>query len=162
MFQGTLWENVTYGLDQLAHEDVHTVMRTCQLESLVDGLKEGYETQVAEWGATLSGGQRQRLAIARALLRDPSILVLDEATSQIDAATEHAILAAVLQRMKDRTVLLVSHRPATAALADQIIVMEGGRIVSEGTHENLRTTSVPYRHMLGASGITGASAGVVS
>jgi len=118
----------------------------------VTTLPLGYATPVAEWGASLSGGQRQRIAIARALIRDTPILLLDEATSQIDVKTENEVLRDVFARTANRTVVMVTHRVATAMMADQICLLEDGRVVAFGTHDELLATSATYRRMLDVAG----------
>src|SRR3954469_19438385 len=111
-------------------------------------LPQGYETVLGERGFSLSGGQRQRIAIARAILANPAVLVLDDATSAVDATKEHEIRAALAEVMRGRTTLVIAHRPATIALADRVAVLEGGRIVQEGKHAELLRTSPPYRALL--------------
>jgi ATP-binding cassette, subfamily B, bacterial len=114
----------------------------------VSRLPDGYETLVGERGATLSGGERQRVAIARALLKDAPVLVLDEPTSALDAETEQSLLGALERLMAGRTTLVIAHRPATIALADRVAVVEGGRVVEEGTHAELLARSSRYRALL--------------
>jgi ABC-type multidrug transport system fused ATPase/permease subunit len=128
---------------------VEDAVRLCRLDSLVRDLPEGYQTSVAEWGATLSGGQRQRMAIARALIRDAPVLLLDEATSNIDMQTETEILRDLFTRLENKTVLFVTHRVQTAALADQICVIEAGRVVGVGTHAELMKDNEVYRQLQG-------------
>src|SRR5207253_8467990 len=111
-------------------------------------LPDGYETVLGERGFSLSGGQRQRLALARAILADPSVLVLDDATSSVDATKEHEIRAALATVMEGRTTLVIAHRAATIALADRVAVLEGGRIVEQGTHAELLARSSRYRQLL--------------
>lgn len=151
IIRGTLWDNLTLGLDastdRLA-ERVDAAARVSRLEAMVRDLPLGYRTPVAEWGSTLSGGQRQRLAIARALVRDTPVLLLDEATSQIDVETEAAILHDLFGSVRDRTVLFVTHRVATARLADQICVMEDGRSVGVGSHQSLLGECDTYRRLV--------------
>ncbi len=110
-------------------------------------LDSGYDTPVGEKGVRLSGGQRQRIAIARAILRDPGLLLLDEATSALDARSEAAVQAALESLMKDRTSIVIAHRLATVIRADRIFLLDGGRIVATGTHEQLITESPLYRHL---------------
>ncbi|HEX4778731.1 MAG TPA: ABC transporter ATP-binding protein, partial [Acidimicrobiia bacterium] len=117
----------------------------------VEHLPDGYDTVVGEQGYGLSGGQRQRVAIARAVLADPRILILDDATSSVDPTKEHEIRAALREVMAGRTTLIIAHRPATVALADRVVLIEGGRAVAEGTHDELLATSPPYRRVLAAA-----------
>ena len=114
----------------------------------VEELPDGYATLLGERGYSLSGGQRQRIAIARAILADPRVLVLDDATSAVDPSKEHEIRDALATVMADRTTIVIAHRPATIALADRVVLLEGGRIVVEGTHDRLLETSEAYRQVL--------------
>ncbi|HEX8695601.1 MAG TPA: peptidase domain-containing ABC transporter [Longimicrobium sp.] len=149
LMQGTIWENLTLGAPEPSLARVEDAVRLCRLDSLVRDLPEGYQTSVAEWGATLSGGQRQRMAIARALIRDAPVLLLDEATSNIDMQTETEILRDLFTRLENKTVLFVTHRVQTAALADQICVIEAGRVVGVGTHAELMKDNEVYRQLQG-------------
>ena len=114
----------------------------------IAGLPDGYETVLGEHGFSLSGGQRQRIAIARAILADPAVLVLDDATTAVDATKEHEIRSQLATVMRGRTTLVIAHRPATIALADRVAVLHAGRIVEEGTLEELLRHSPRYRDLL--------------
>jgi ABC-type multidrug transport system fused ATPase/permease subunit len=149
LMRGTLWDNLTLGADDPPVAAVHDAVRLCRLDGLVGSLREGYETSVGEWGATLSGGQRQRIALARALIRDAPVLLLDEATSNVDLQTEGEILRDLFARMEGKTVIFVTHRVATAALADQVVVVEAGRVAGVGTHAELMEESEVYRRLQG-------------
>lgn len=151
LFRGTIWENLTFGLDSVAPAAVEDVVHACRLDSLLRDLPDGYDTPVAEWGATLSGGQRQRFALARALLRDAPILLLDEATSQVDVRTEEEILRELILRVRGKTVVFATHRMSTAAIADQICVLEAGRLIGAGRHEELARQNRAYTQMLQAA-----------
>jgi ABC-type multidrug transport system fused ATPase/permease subunit len=152
LMQGTVWENLTLGTENPTREAVDEAVRLCRLDELIAGLPDGYETNVAEWGATLSGGQRQRMAIARALVRDTPVLLLDEATSNVDMQTETEILRDLFARVGGKTVIFVTHRVQTAALADQICVIDGGRVAGVGTHAELMRDCETYRLLHGGAG----------
>jgi ABC-type bacteriocin/lantibiotic exporter with double-glycine peptidase domain len=151
LMQGTVWENLTLGSPGATRAQVDDAVRMCRLDRLIADLPRGYDTSVAEWGATLSGGQRQRVALARALIRDARILLLDEATSNVDTQTETEILRDLFARLEDRTVIFVTHRVQTAALADHICVIQAGRLHSAGTHAELMETSELYRQLHGGA-----------
>jgi ABC-type bacteriocin/lantibiotic exporter with double-glycine peptidase domain len=150
LMQGTIWDNLTLGSENPTRAEVDDAVRVCRLEPLIRDLPEGYETPVGEWGSTLSGGQRQRLSLARALIRDSPVLLLDEATSNVDMATESEILRDLFGRLRGKTVVFVTHRVATAAMADQIIVLENGKVSGSGTHAELLQGNDTYRQLLGA------------
>jgi ABC-type bacteriocin/lantibiotic exporter with double-glycine peptidase domain len=149
MMQGTIWDNLTLGAPDPSKSRVDDAVRVCRLDGLVRELPEGYDTSVAEWGATLSGGQRQRMALARALIRDAPVLLLDEATSNVDMQTETEILRDLFARLEGKTVIFVTHRVPTAALADQVVVVEAGRVVAVGPHAELLQESEAYRRLQG-------------
>lgn len=158
LVRGTLWENLTLGSDDPDKTEVDRIVAVCGLKQLVSEMPEGYQTAVAEWGTTLSSGQRQRVALARALLRQSPILLLDEATANIDVETEMEILRGILADRGKTTLIFVTHRLATAALADQICVLEHGRLQGFGQHRELLETCPAYQRMVGASaGATEAS-----
>ncbi|MFL5383247.1 MAG: peptidase domain-containing ABC transporter [Longimicrobiaceae bacterium] len=152
LMQGTVWENLTLGSESPTRAQVDDAVRLCRLDGLIAELPQGYETSVAEWGATLSGGQRQRMAIARALVRDTPVLLLDEATSNVDMQTETEILRDLFTRVGGKTVIFVTHRVQTAALADQICVIDAGRVAGVGTHAELMRDCETYRLLHGGSG----------
>jgi len=145
LFSASIRDNIAFGAPDATDEDVRRVARMARAEAFIDALPEGLDTMVGERGYTLSGGQRQRLAIARALLSDPRVLILDEATASVDASTEREIAAALRAAMAGRTTFVIAHRRSTVALADEVVVMDGGRIVARGTHEQLAATSAAYR-----------------
>lgn len=147
--QGTIWDNLTLGAGEVPRAVVDDAVRICRLDGLLQELPQGYQTSVAEWGATLSGGQRQRMALARALIRDTPVLLLDEATSNVDMQTEGDLLRDLFARLRGRTVVFVTHRVSTAALADQIVVVERGRVVGTGTHDALMADCETYRQLHG-------------
>jgi len=149
LMKGTVWENLTLGAEDPSRARVDDAVRLCRLESLIQELPDGYDTNVAEWGATLSGGQRQRMALARALIRDTPVLLLDEATSNIDMQTESVILRDLFARVEGKTVIYVTHRVQTAALADQVVVVAAGRVAAVGTHAELMQESELYRLLQG-------------
>ncbi len=151
LVQGTLWQNLTLGGLDADRPEVDRICRLCGLESVLRALPQGYETPVAEWGSSLSAGQRQRVALARALLRKAPILLLDEATANIDVATEMEILRGMFQELRGRTVIFATHRLATAALADQVCVLVEGRLEGFGGHEDLLDSCPAYRQMHGAA-----------
>ncbi|MFB6204963.1 MAG: ABC transporter ATP-binding protein [Haloglomus sp.] len=138
LFDGTVAENVRYGRFDASREAVREACRAAEAHAFIADLPDGYETRVGERGVKLSGGQRQRIAIARAMLRDPAILVLDEATSAVDTATEARIQRSLDRLSEDRTTLAIAHRLSTVTDADQILVVEDGRVVERGTHEELK------------------------
>lgn len=137
LFEGTVRENVAYGLPDVPDAALRVALRDADAENFVDGLANGVDTVVGDRGTRLSGGQKQRLAIARALLRDPRVLILDEATSALDARSEARVQAALDRLARDRTVLVVAHRLSTIRKADQIVVLEDGRVTEIGTHSSL-------------------------
>ncbi|HEY6835318.1 MAG TPA: ABC transporter ATP-binding protein [Gaiellaceae bacterium] len=148
LFSESVRENIRVGRPEADDEDVQRAALLAGAAAFIDDLPDGYETVLGERGFSLSGGQRQRIAIARAILADPAVLVLDDATSAVDATKEHEIRAALAEVMRGRTTLVIAHRPATIALADRVAVLEGGRIVEEGTHGELLAGSARYRALL--------------
>ncbi|MCA1682628.1 MAG: ABC transporter ATP-binding protein/permease [Actinobacteria bacterium] len=148
LFSASVHDNIAYAQPEATREDVEAAARRAGAAEFVDRLPDGYDTLVGERGLTLSGGQRQRLAIARALLADPRILVLDDATSSVDATTEQRIKAALQEVMAGRTTFVIAHRLSTIALADEIVVLEDGRIVARGDHDSLLEVSPLYREIV--------------
>ena len=148
LFSESVRENVRVGRPDANDEDVRRAAELAGAAEFIAELPDGYETVLGERGFSLSGGQRQRIAIARAILADPAVLVLDDATSAVDATKEHEIRGALAEVMRGRTTLVIAHRPATIALADRVAVLEGGRIVDEGTHGELLRRSERYRALL--------------
>ena len=148
LFTDTVRENIWFGRPGADDEAVVRAAELAGAAAFVAGLPDGYDTVLGERGFSLSGGQRQRIAIARAILADPAVLVLDDATSAVDAAKEQEIRTALAQVMRERTTIVIAHRPATIALADRVCVLENGRIVEEGTHAELLRRSTRYRALL--------------
>jgi ABC-type multidrug transport system fused ATPase/permease subunit len=147
LFSATVRENIAFGAGDLPLEEVERYARAAQAHGFIERLPQGYETVIGERGITLSGGQRQRLAIARALAVDPRILILDDATASVDATTESRIRLGLREALRDRTTLIIAHRLSTIALADEIVVLDDGRIAARGTHEELLETSAVYREI---------------
>jgi ABC-type multidrug transport system fused ATPase/permease subunit len=147
LFSASVAENIAYARAGASREEIEVAARRAQADEFIRALPDGYETLVGERGWTLSGGQRQRVAIARALLADPRVLVLDDATSSVDARTEAAIKAGLREAMAGRTTFIVAHRLSTIALADEIVVMDASRIVDRGTHEELLAGCGFYREI---------------
>jgi len=144
LFGGTIRENIAFGVDHATQAQIEQAARAAQAHEFIIRSAHGYDTRIGERGVTLSGGQRQRLAIARALLFDPKILILDDATASVDAETEHLIQVAFRNLIKGRTTFIIAHRLSTVRNADSILVMEKGRISASGTHEALLKTSRLY------------------
>ncbi len=144
LFSASVAENIAYGRPDASREEIEQAAERAQAAGFVAELPVGYDTRVGERGLTLSGGQRQRIAIARALLADPRILILDDATSSVDASTEQAIKTALREVMAGRTTFVIAHRLSTIALADDIVVLEDGRISARGTHAELLERSPLY------------------
>jgi ATP-binding cassette subfamily B protein len=147
LFSTTVAENIAYGTPDATPEEIVRAARQAQAHDFICDLPDGYETRVGERGLTLSGGQRQRIAIARALLMNPRILILDDATASVDATTEAKIKLALREVMKGRTTLIIAHRLSTISLAERIVVLEAGRIVAQGTHADLIEESDVYRQI---------------
>src|SRR5206468_10824578 len=145
LFSATVRENITFGAPALDDAEVERIARLAQAHEFVERLPEGYDTVIGERGITLSGGQRQRLAIARAIAVDPRILILDDATASVDASTEARIGLGLREAMRGRTTLIIAHRLSTISLADEIVVVDDGRIAARGTHDDLLETSQVYR-----------------
>jgi ATP-binding cassette subfamily B protein len=137
LFSATIAENIAFGVEDATDEQIRHAAELAGLAADIESFPGGYQTMVGERGITLSGGQKQRTAIARALLRDPKILILDDALSSVDTLTEERILSGLTAVMRGRTVILISHRVSTVREADQIIVLEKGSIVEQGTHAEL-------------------------
>jgi ATP-binding cassette subfamily B protein len=147
LFSDTVRENIAYARPDASDEEVEAAARRAGIHDFIAALPDGYATLVGERGMTLSGGQRQRVAIARALIKDPRVLVLDDATSSVDATTEAEIKRALRELMRDRTTFVIGHRLSTVALADEVVVLEGGRIAARGTHDELLEESPLYREI---------------
>ena len=147
LFSATIRENIAYGRPDSTDDDVRAAAEQARADAFIDALPNGYDTVVVERGFTLSGGQRQRLAIARAIITDPRILILDEATASVDASTEREIQAALRAVMNGRTTIIIAHRLSTIRLADELIVLDHGVIVARGRHADLYSRSPLYREI---------------
>jgi ABC-type multidrug transport system fused ATPase/permease subunit len=152
LFSDTVAGNIAYGRPDATRAEIELAAQRAQAAGFIAELPDGYDTKVGERGLTLSGGQRQRVAIARAFLADPRILILDDATSSVDATTEREIKAALREVMAGRTTFVIAHRLSTIALADDIVVLEHGRIAARGTHAELLEESELY-HEIATKGL---------
>lgn len=154
LFSRTVGENIAFGMPHATQEQIEQAAKDAQAHEFIMNFKDGYHTIVGERGVTLSGGQRQRLALARAFLTNPRILILDDSTSAIDSATEDQIQRAIHKATKGRTTFLITHRLSQIRWADQIIVLRKGRIAAIGTHDELLRTSEPYRRIFDTEAVT--------
>ncbi|XP_029441886.1 antigen peptide transporter 1-like isoform X2 [Rhinatrema bivittatum] len=148
LFARSVQENISYGLGEVALDDVKAAAKCASADGFISDLNKGYQTDAGEKGGQLSVGQKQRVAIARALLRDPQILILDDATSSLDMETEHLVQTAVYNGFRHRTVLVIAHRLSTAERADRILVLEGGQVTEDGTHQELLEKKGSYSRMV--------------
>ena len=147
LFSATVRENIAFGCGELPADEIERLARAAEAHEFIERLPDGYETVIGERGITLSGGQRQRIAIARALAVDPRILILDDATASVDATTEARIRVGLREAMRGRTTLIIAHRLSTIALADEIVVLDQGRLAARGTHDRLIESSPVYREI---------------
>lgn len=147
LFSDTISENIAFGLDSMTEEQVKRAANDADLLENIDRFPNGFETRVGERGITLSGGQKQRVSIARAIAREPKILILDDALSAVDTKTENAILNAMTRIMKGRTSVIISHRVSSAKLADKVIMLDDGKVLESGTHEELLEKNGAYREL---------------
>jgi subfamily B ATP-binding cassette protein MsbA len=148
IFNDTVRNNIAYG-DQSEADDeaVEAAARAANAHAFIERLPEGYATMLGERGMRLSGGERQRIAIARALLRDPPVLILDEATSNLDTESERLVQSAIARLLQDRTVLVIAHRLSTVAHADEIVVLDRGRVIERGSHNELIAAGGTYQRL---------------
>jgi len=147
IFSGTIKENILFGNPNASIEDVIRVAKIAKIHDFIKSLRQGYDTLIGERGITLSGGQRQRIAIARALLKDPRVVLLDDPVSNLDVETERHLVKDLKEILKGRTVIIVSQRPSLATLSDRVIVLENGEIIDMGKHEDLLKRSSAYRKL---------------
>jgi ATP-binding cassette subfamily B protein len=153
LFNDTIEANLKVGRPDATDQELAEAAHLAQADEFIDEMPQGYKTPVGERGLALSGGQRQRLALARALLADPRVLVLDDATSAVDSPRELQVVKALAEARRGKTTLIISHRPATIAVADRVVLIDGGQVVARGTHEQLRATTPLYRHVLGIESV---------
>ena len=147
LFSATVRENIGFGNPEATDEEIEHAAQLAQAHDFIAALPDVYDTVIGERGITLSGGQRQRIAIARALVVDPRILILDDATASVDATTEARIRLGLREAMRGRTTIIIAHRLSTIALADELVVLEEGRVAARGTHDELIETSDVYREI---------------
>ena len=151
LFSDTIASNIAFADPDASLESIARAARLAGANEFIEALPDGYDTPIGERGFSLSGGQRQRLAIARAILADPRVLILDDATSSVDPTKEHEIRDALTEVMRGRTTIVIAHRPATIALADRVVLLARGQVVADGTHASLLATSAEYREVLAAA-----------
>ncbi len=148
LFHDSIRNNILFGKPDASEEEIIAAAKAARCHDFIMALPDGYNTVVGEGGSTLSGGEKQRISIARAILKDAPIIILDEATSSVDPENEQALLSAIAELTKDKTLISIAHRLSTVENADQIIVIDQGRIVQQGTHQSLISQEGIYRNFL--------------